>query len=82
MRKGGKNIQFNSCQNDKDTISLQHRWIFASDETIRPLLDARNALMLYNRKELIEGMRLLKTAPTIDVDKARQFHFVFLSENY
>jgi len=73
-------VQFILCENEKDAISLNHRWIFASDETIRPLMDARNALMLYNRKELIEGMMLIKAEPTIDVDKARQFHFVFFSE--
>ena len=38
------NIHFGSCQNGNSTKLLNYRWIFASDETIRPLMDVRNGL--------------------------------------
>ena len=70
------NIHFAYCQNDNNTKLLNYRWIFASDETIRPLMDARNAMRLYDRPELIEGMVIFRTVPTTDADRNRQFHFI------
>ena len=70
------NIHFASCQNGNSTKLLNYRWIFASDETIRPLMDARNAMKLGDRKVLIEGMVVFRTVPTIDADNNRQFHFI------
>ena len=69
-----RDVKFTACPNSNNAQALHYRWVLASDETIRPLKNAINALALYNRKEMIEGM-VIHNAPTTNANKAQHFHF-------